>query len=67
MDREHDIRLVVDESFVDFSVGYERNTLLHNDILSRYPHLVVMKSISKSYGVPGLRLGGIGFGRQWFD
>lgn len=54
---EHDIRLVVDESFVDFSVGYERNTLLHNDILSRYPHLVVMKSISKSYGVPGLRLG----------
>ena len=54
---EHDIRLVVDESFVDFSVGYERNTLLRNDILSRYPHLVVMKSISKSYGVPGLRLG----------
>lgn len=30
---EHDIRLVVDESFVDFSVGYERNTLLRNDIL----------------------------------
>ena len=51
------IRLVVDESFVDFSVGYEQNTLLRNDILSRYPHLTVMKSISKSYGVPGLRLG----------
>ncbi len=51
------IRLVVDESFVDFSMGYEQNTLLRNDILSRYPHLTVMKSISKSYGVPGLRLG----------
>ena len=49
------IRLVVDESFVDFSMGYEQNTLLRNDILSRYPHLTVMKSISKSYGVPGLR------------
>lgn len=47
----------MDESFVDFSVGYEQNTLLRNDILSRYPHLTVMKSISKSYGVPGLRLG----------
>lgn len=50
-------RLVVDESFVDFSVGYRDNTLLRNDILERFPHLVVMKSISKSYGVPGIRLG----------
>ena len=50
-------RLIVDESFVDFSVGYAGNTLLHDSILEAYPHLVVMKSISKSYGVPGLRLG----------
>lgn len=54
---EHKIRLVVDESFVDFSAGYENNSLLHDDILEAYPSLVVMKSISKSYGVPGLRLG----------
>lgn len=54
---EQKIRLVIDESFVDFSVGYRKNTLLRNDILEKYPHLVVMKSISKSYGVPGLRLG----------
>ena len=54
---EHGIRLVVDESFVDFSDGYERNTLLRNDVLSAHPRLAVMKSISKSYGVPGLRLG----------
>lgn len=51
------IRLVVDESFVDFSVNYESNTLLHDEILEEYPNLIVMKSISKSYGVPGLRLG----------
>lgn len=51
------IRLVVDESFVDFSENGESNTLLHNDLLASFPNLVVMKSISKSYGVPGLRLG----------
>ena len=51
------IRLIVDESFVDFTVGFENNTLLHNSILEAYPQLVVMKSISKSYGVPGIRLG----------
>ena len=49
------VRLVVDESFVDFAE--EENTLLDPEILARYPLLYVMKSISKSYGVPGLRLG----------
>ena len=51
------IRLIVDESFVDFSVGYENNSLLNDTILEAYPTIVVMKSISKSYGVPGIRLG----------
>ena len=51
------IRLVVDESFVDFSIDYATNSLLSDDILETYPHMAVMKSISKSYGVPGLRLG----------
>lgn len=51
------IRLLVDESFVDFTYGYEENSLLHSDILEKYPTMMVMKSISKSYGVPGLRLG----------
>lgn len=51
------IRLIVDESFVDFSEGWENNTLLHDNVLETYPHMLVMKSISKSYGVPGIRLG----------
>lgn len=51
------IRFVLDESFVDFSVNFENNTLIKNEILERFPHMVVVKSISKSYGVPGLRLG----------
>lgn len=51
------IRLIVDESFVDFSIGWRENTLLHDSILDTYPHMIVIKSISKSYGVPGIRLG----------
>ncbi|MDE5560238.1 MAG: aminotransferase class I/II-fold pyridoxal phosphate-dependent enzyme [Bacteroidaceae bacterium] len=50
------ITFVVDESFVDFSEGFEHNSLLHDEILEVH-RLVVMKSISKSFGVPGLRLG----------
>lgn len=51
------IRLIVDESFVDFSVDYTTNSLLSDELIEAYPHMAVMKSISKSYGVPGLRLG----------
>lgn len=54
---ENKVRLILDESFVDFSVGFKDNTFISNDILEKYPHICVMKSISKSYGVPGLRLG----------
>ncbi|MCC8357097.1 MAG: aminotransferase class I/II-fold pyridoxal phosphate-dependent enzyme [Oscillospiraceae bacterium] len=55
--REHGTTFVVDESFVDFAEAPLRFTLLDNDILDAYPNLMVIKSISKSYGVPGLRLG----------
>lgn len=55
--RGKDIRIVVDESFVDFADNGTANTLIDEDILARHPNLIVMKSISKSYGVPGLRLG----------
>lgn len=54
---DNGIQFILDESFVDFSVGYEHNTFLREEILEKYPHMCVMKSISKSYGVPGLRLG----------
>ena len=55
--RQKGVRLMVDESFVDFSEGWEHNSLLDDSILEAYPQLIVMKSISKSFGVPGLRLG----------
>ena len=51
------IRLIVDESFVDFSESWETGSMLHDELLESYPRMAVMKSISKSFGVPGLRLG----------
>ncbi len=49
--------LVLDESFVDFSCEGDKASLIRKDILYEFPNLIVVKSISKSYGVPGLRLG----------
>ena len=53
--KEKGVRFIVDESFVDFA--NEETTLIEQSTLNANPHLFVMKSISKSYGVPGLRLG----------
>ena len=55
--QERGIRIVVDESFVDFTDDYATSSLLQNNILLENSNMVVVKSISKSYGVPGLRLG----------
>lgn len=51
------IMLLIDESFLDFAKDGDKISLLSNEILSKHPKLSVIKSISKSYGVPGLRLG----------
>lgn len=55
--KQRSIKLILDESFVDFSDDFRENSMLNNEILESYSNLVVVKSISKSYGVPGLRLG----------
>ena len=60
--KDRQIRLVVDESFVDFVDVEEDKSLLEQKLLNENPHLFVVKSISKSYGVPGLRLGIIASG-----
>lgn len=54
---ENAVQLILDESFVDFSESWATGSMLKDEYLETYPHLVVMKSISKSFGVPGLRLG----------
>lgn len=55
--KQHGMRFIVDESFVDFVDTEGEISLLKNDVLTENEHLYVVKSISKSYGVPGLRLG----------
>jgi histidinol-phosphate/aromatic aminotransferase/cobyric acid decarboxylase-like protein/GTP:adenosylcobinamide-phosphate guanylyltransferase len=50
-------KLIIDESFVDFADGKRRFTLLDDKFISENPNVIVIKSISKSYGVPGIRLG----------
>lgn len=55
--KENNITLLFDESFIDFADSEFRYSLLNQDIINEYPNLIVVKSISKSYGVPGLRLG----------
>lgn len=52
-----DVKLIFDESFIDFAEKEKRYTLLDDKILAENPNLIIVKSISKSYGVPGLRLG----------
>ncbi len=54
--KKNGINLVYDESFGDFA-SEEDNSLIDSKILSENSHLFVVKSISKSYGVPGIRLG----------
>lgn len=55
--KERGINIVIDESFVDFVDVEGEYSLLKDELLSLNPHLCVVKSISKSYGVPGFRLG----------
>jgi len=54
--KDENIKVLLDESFADFS-DEEDNSFIKEEILAGYPNLYVIKSISKSYGVPGLRLG----------
>ena len=54
--KRKNIKIIIDESFVDFA-GEENSSLLDETVIEKYSNLIVIKSISKSFGVPGLRLG----------
>lgn len=49
------IRLLVDECFLELSDAGEGRGLTEN--LERYPNLVLLRAFTKSYAIPGLRLG----------
>lgn len=62
--KEKAVKLIIDESFADFADTMEKKTLIDEEILSSYDGLYVVKSISKSYGVPGIRLGVLASGNE---
>lgn len=60
--KQQDIAVIIDESFVDFvDIGPEEDiadvSLIQDSVLNEYHKLYIIKSISKSYGIPGARLG----------
>jgi histidinol-phosphate/aromatic aminotransferase/cobyric acid decarboxylase-like protein/choline kinase len=55
--KENSINLILDESFVDFASNGENETMINQEIIDKHQNLIIIKSISKSYGVPGIRLG----------
>lgn len=52
---EKDILLLLDEAFIDFLPAAEDYTAV--DLLNKYPNLIILRSLTKLFALPGLRLG----------
>ncbi|WP_268624247.1 aminotransferase class I/II-fold pyridoxal phosphate-dependent enzyme [Paenibacillus alvei] len=52
---QHNILVVLDESFIDFSCRETTEQLLHD--LHLYPRILLFRSMSKTFGIGGLRIG----------
>jgi len=52
---KHKVMLIIDESFLDF-VDNKEKISLEQDI-ANYPNMAILKSMSKAYGICGLRIG----------
>ncbi len=48
-------RVVLDECFMDFVVEERRRSMINGTV--RFSNLVIVKSFTKMYGIPGIRLG----------
>ena len=57
-------KLILDESFIDFADVEKNPSLLCQDILNEFPNIIIIKSLSKSYGIPGIRLGALACGDE---
>ena len=55
--KEENKYLILDESFVDFADNGFESSALNTPDLEKYENLIIIKSIGKSYGIGGLRLG----------
>jgi threonine-phosphate decarboxylase len=52
---KHNCMLIVDESFLDFADNKEQISLEQD--IEKYPNMAILKSMSKAYGICGLRIG----------
>ena len=46
---------IIDEAFIEFVPDHERESLL--PLLERFPSVIAVRSLTKSWAIPGLRLG----------
>ena len=53
--KTHDCMLIVDESFLDFAENPDQISLEQE--IENYPNTAIFKSMSKAYGICGLRIG----------
>lgn len=53
--KKRQITLIVDEAFIDFSDDETAYSMV--DQINKADHLIILKSLTKFYGIPGLRLG----------
>ncbi len=51
----HNCRLIIDESFIDFA--QDPHLLTMEPEIEQYSNVAVLKSMSKAYGICGLRIG----------
>ena len=51
----HDCQLIIDESFIDFTRDPDQFSM--EDELEQYPNIAIFKSMSKAYGICGIRIG----------
>jgi histidinol-phosphate/aromatic aminotransferase/cobyric acid decarboxylase-like protein len=52
---KHDCQLIIDESFMDFV--QDKNQATMENAIGQYPNIAIFKSMSKAYGICGLRIG----------
>ncbi len=53
--KKHKIVLVIDETFLDFADGGEQRSFVN--LAARASNIIVLRSFTKLYAIPGLRLG----------
>lgn len=50
-----EISIIIDEAFIEFTEDYPKHSAI--ELIKFYPNLYVVRSLTKFFGIPGLRLG----------